>query len=185
MDTVPVLHALAQQPHLWNANTVRTANPRSNHRTADDIVLRYNPVSEGDDFLDKVCSRIEVTNYVAWDLLPQVRPFVFGLMSRVEGLHLGRVVISRVRPGGIIPPHSDRILEAEAAFPDRIPPVDYYSRYHVVLQSFPGTIFRSGDEQVYMATGEAWWFDNKLEHEVVNNSADDRIHLIIDIHTGQ
>jgi hypothetical protein len=32
-----------------------------------------------------------------------------------------------------------------------------------------------------MRTGEVWWFNNAIEHEVVNNSADDRIHLIVDI----
>jgi hypothetical protein len=40
-----------------------------------------------------------------------------------------------------------------------------------------------------MAPGEAWWFDNgkgdvpegRPEHEVVNDSQFDRIHLIIDI----
>jgi aspartyl/asparaginyl beta-hydroxylase (cupin superfamily) len=32
-----------------------------------------------------------------------------------------------------------------------------------------------------MAAGEVWWFDNTVEHEVVNNSADDRIVLICDI----
>jgi hypothetical protein len=32
-----------------------------------------------------------------------------------------------------------------------------------------------------MAPGEIWWFDNSVEHEVINNSAGDRIHLIVDV----
>ena len=60
-------------------------------------------------------------------------------------------------------------------------PVEYYERYHIVLSGHPGSIFRAGDEQVTMLTGEVWWFDNTKEHEVINNSADDRIHLIVDI----
>jgi hypothetical protein len=36
-----------------------------------------------------------------------------------------------------------------------------------------------------MAPGEAWWFDNAQEHEVINNSADDRIHMIVDIRTSK
>jgi hypothetical protein len=32
-----------------------------------------------------------------------------------------------------------------------------------------------------MKTGDIWWFDNSQEHEVLNNSADDRLALIVDI----
>jgi len=54
-----------------------------------------------------------------------------------------------------------------------------------VLQSQPGVDFRAGDEHVFMPTGSVWWFQNKEEHEVINNSADDRIHLVVDIRTSQ
>jgi uncharacterized cupin superfamily protein len=57
------------------------------------------------------------------------------------------------------------------------------SRYHIPLQSGPGVLFRAGDEHVYMRPGEAWDFNAHAEHEVVNNSADDRVHLIVDIRT--
>jgi hypothetical protein len=52
-----------------------------------------------------------------------------------------------------------------------------------VVSSAPGVTFRCGDEKVHMETGEVWWFQNALEHEVINNSAHERIHLIIDIRT--
>jgi len=71
----------------------------------------------------------------------------------------------------------------EEVFPDKIRPAEFYDRYHIVLKSSPGTIFRCGDEQVYMAMGEVWWFNNLIEHEVLNNSIDDRIHLVVDIRT--
>jgi len=32
-----------------------------------------------------------------------------------------------------------------------------------------------------MRPGELWWFENAIEHEVTNNSANDRIHMIIDL----
>jgi hypothetical protein len=96
------------------------------------------------------------------------------LMTFVGGERLGRVMINKIAPGGIIYPHRD--TEAHA---------DYYSRFHIVLQSQPGALFRAGDEQVHMATGEVWWFDNSEEHEVTNNSADDRIHMVVDIRTSR
>ncbi len=181
LDPWPLLHALQTQPELWNQYTVRTHHPRSAHRVVDDIILRYSRFDSGDDFVDKVCTSIESVDYPAWKALPQAHQFVYGMMGKTLGLHLGRVMISRVAPGISIPPHSDRIAEAEAIFPDRVPPAIYYDRYHVVLQSQPGVQFTCGDETVYMAPGEAWWFDNQQIHSVVNNSAEDRIHLIMDI----
>lgn len=183
LDVTPLLLELALAPELWNANTVRTFHEQSAHRVIDDIVLRYNRFDAGDDFVDAVCSRLEVENYPAFGRLLQARNMVNWLMARVCGEHLGRVFISRMTPGVCIPPHTDRIAPAEEAFPDRIPPAIYYDRYHVCLQSGPGVVFRCGSEQVYMAPGEVWWFNNEIEHEVANNSASDRLHLIVDIHT--
>lgn len=183
VDVAPLLLEIARQPDLWNAHTVRTFHEQSAHRVIDDIVLRYNRFDAGDDFVDAVCSRIEVENYPAFARLLQARLLVNMLMARVNGEHLGRVFISRMRPGVCIPPHTDRIAPAEEAFPDRIIPAIYYDRYHICLQSGPGVYFRSGAESVYMAPGEAWWFQNLEEHEVINNSDVDRIHLIADIHT--
>jgi hypothetical protein len=31
-----------------------------------------------------------------------------------------------------------------------------------------------------MRPGEAWWFNHRLMHSVVNNGTEDRVHLIID-----
>lgn len=185
LDTSNLLHAIACQPELWNQYTVRTQHPRSAHRVVDDIVLRYSKfdAGAGDDFVEKVCSEIAVVDYPAWYALPQAHAFIFGLMQRTCGVHLGRCMVTRVAPGVQIPLHTDRIAEAEVEFPNKVPPASYYERYHLVLQSSPGVEFTCGDESVYMAPGEAWWFNNQIPHSVVNNSAEDRIHLIADIRT--
>jgi len=36
-----------------------------------------------------------------------------------------------------------------------------------------------------MATGQVWWFQHRALHSVENGSADDRIHLMIDIRTAR
>lgn len=182
IDVLPLMNDIARQSDLWNASTVRTFHEQSAHRSLDDIVLRYNRFEAGDDFLETVCSQIAVENYPAFERLPLARQLVMALMGRLGGEHLGRVFISRIAPGGGIPPHTDRIEPAEAAFPGREVPALYYDRYHIVLQSAPGTVFVCGDEQTYMPAGSAWWFDNTLEHSVFNGSAEDRVHLICDIH---
>lgn len=185
VDVGPLVYAITQQPELWNQFGVRTFHTKSVHRIVDDIILRYNKFDKGDDFVEKVCSELAVENYPAMQKLPQARPLIFTLMTRVEGEHLGRVLIARMPPGTHIPSHTDIIPQASEAFPNKIPPAIYYDRYHLVLKSKAGAIIRAGDEQVHMAQGELWWFDNTKEHEVINNSDDDRIHMIIDIHSSK
>ena len=181
IDVYPLLYAIHRQPEVWNAHSTRKAHYRSIHIGLDDITLRYNKFDQGGDYVEQVCSEIQCVNYPAFAQLPEAIPLVFQLMNRVQGEHLGRVLIAKMNPGTIIPTHNDIIPEATEAFPNKIAPALYYDRYHIVLKSNPGVIFKAGDEQVYMATGEVWWFDNTQEHEVINNSADDRIHLIVDI----
>src|SRR3974377_2593509 len=105
--------------------------------------------------------------------LPAARPLIFGLMSRVQGERLGRVMINKVRCGGRIYAHADTAEHAE-----------YWERYHLVLKTAPGCNFRAGAETIHMPVGSVWWFEDALEHEVVNNSVDERIHMIVDIRSS-
>lgn len=185
IDFSALLQQLAAQPELWNQYKVRYTNegPLSVHKPVDDIVLRYNPYVQGEDYMDKICSSVAVVDYPPWYKLTASHDYIFALMTRVKGKHLGRVMISRVAPGVGIPAHSDLIPPAVALFPDRPEPAKYYERYHLVLQSGPGAVFYCAGESVYMAPGEVWWFNNQLEHSVENNSRFDRIHLVCDIRT--
>lgn len=168
LDVMPLRHAVARQPGLWNANTLRTTYTGTVHGEADDIWLRFDALED----LETVFDGHESVDYPAFAALPQARPVIFDLMRRVEGVRLGRVLITRLRPGGRIYPHED--VGDHAA---------YYDRYQVSLRGLPGCVFRAGGEQVSMASGEVWWFDNAQTHEVVNNSAGDRIHMVVDIRT--
>jgi hypothetical protein len=181
LNTASLLNAVIRQPDLWNQFNVRTRNwnaeedadcgnaPRTPHRQVDDILIRFNDLKQD---INAIANDKECINFPAAYRLPQARALIFGLMSLVEGEQLGRVLITKLRPGATIAPHVDMGSPAE-----------FYDRFHIVLNSAPGCLFRSGDETVYMQTGDVWWFDNRAQHEVINNSADDRIHLIIDIRT--
>jgi hypothetical protein len=182
VDVLPLLHQIALAPELWNANRTRTWHPQSAHRVVDDILLRYNEFNpDTDDFVEKVCSEVACVNFPAFAQLPAAQGIVFPLMARVNGEHLGRVFISRMAPGICIPPHTDRIAPAEEAFPGKVIPAEYYSRYQVALKASPGVVFRAGDESVFMEPGSIWYFNNCVTHEVLNHSQDDRISLVIDI----
>ncbi|RQS39783.1 aspartyl/asparaginyl beta-hydroxylase domain-containing protein [Burkholderia sp. Bp8990] len=171
---MPLLQAVQRNGDLWNADRVRqdfTDSERelfkqSPHAEVDDILLRFPDRDSPTISDDLIC-----TNQPALARLPQARPLIFGLMNQVDGMLLGRVMITRLRPGKRITPHADtRGLYANSM-----------QRYHVVLQGEPGAMFVAEDEQVNMRTGEVWQFNAHAMHECMNNSTDDRVHLIIDI----
>jgi hypothetical protein len=57
----------------------------------------------------------------------------------------------------------------------------YYQRYQIPLSIKPGVVFHCGDEYLSMQPGDAWWFNNQLEHSVTNDSTEDRISMLTDI----
>jgi len=99
-----------------------------------------------------------------------IRDVVLNLMRRVNGVQLGRVVITRLAPGKSIAAHEDHGA-----------PAWFYQRYQVMLQCRPGCVFKCGEEVIAASTGEVFWFDNTKTHSVTNNSDTDRIALIVDV----
>ena len=169
-DFSPLMSAITRNPSLWNQVDVRTTTEGSPHAEVDDILLRFNDLENP--------SQHECINYPAWHVLPEAQSFVFWLMGHIRGTRLGRVMITRLPCGAKIHPHIDAPSDIHS---DQEIEPGYYSRHHFVLQSGAGCVFRCGEEWVQMSTGEVWYFDRHTEHEVVNNSAEDRIHLIVDI----
>jgi hypothetical protein len=178
-DVVPLLAAITRQPSLWKADTYLRNYPQGPFGDVDSIILRFPKkiiaatAKQAEQHLANH-DQHESNDTPSYALLPEARPLVMGLMGYLGGTRLGRVIINRIAPGGVIFPHADSPAHAE-----------YYERHHIVLQSSPGVAFHCEDEQAYMATGETWWFNNALEHRVVNNSATDRIHLIVDIRSDR
>ena len=170
LNTTPALHALACQKELWNEHRLRTSFDASPHKEADDIWLWFNELKPD---VDEVVNDLDVRPYKGWKALPQLRGFVFGLMAQTEGVRLGRCMVTKLAPGKRILPHVDGGAPAE-----------YYQRYQVALQSLPGADFRIEDEVVNFRSGEVWKINNRAMHSVANNSADDRIVLIVDIRHG-
>ena len=103
--------------------------------------------------------------------IPSAKAFGLDLMKLVSGSQLGRMVISRVEYGKKFVPTK----EANGKYRE------FYSRYHLILQGLPGNLFTCGNETVAMLTGEVYWFDMLSDYFLLNNSADDRIHLQIDV----
>jgi len=183
VDVLPLLLAIQRRPELWQEDDFLRNYPQGPFGEVETIFLRFPKrlVGISDEDVERYKKNMlpgwdqhESIDYPAYATLHEARPLVMNLMARVQGERLGRVMINKINPGGRIYPHADTPEHA-----------NYYSRFHVVLQSAPGSDFRCENEHVNMKQGEVWWFNNKLEHEVVNNSAVARIHMIVDIRTSQ
>lgn len=162
----PLLDALAAQPSLWDEITVRQEAPGSPHHDTECIWLR----GPRDITLDTVFNELRAVDYPSMQELAQaVYPLVAPVLREIGSTQLGRVLIVKLKPGGSIDPHEDTGRYAKA-----------YSRFHLVLKSEPGNRFSCEGESVHMAPGELWWFNHRGEHAVVNESEQDRIHLIFD-----
>jgi hypothetical protein len=130
---IPLLNALAGSD-LWNENTLRTTHELSPHKETDDIWCLFNAIPDDPEAVIDDC---EVIPYRAWTEIPALRPLVLDLMRAVDGMRLGRVLISRLAPGATIPEHTDQGA-----------PATYYRRYHLAIKSEPGALNISGGETV-------------------------------------
>lgn len=162
---------------IWKEDTYLRDYPQGPFGDTESVILRFPPrsVHQTEELLKQHETQFDQHENVdqpVFAMLPEARPLIFNLMAAVEGERLGRCMINKLRPGGHIFAHADTPLHAS-----------YWDRFHIVLQSAPGSNFRCGEEVVNMIAGECWWFNNLVEHEVNNNSGDDRIHLIVDIRT--
>ena len=169
------IHRHDKSDKIWKDDTFLRDYPQGPFGDCESIILRFPPrsVHETEEALANHLASFdqhECVDQDVFNILPEARSLIFGLMSYVQGERLGRCIINKIKPGGRIYPHPDTKEHAE-----------YYNRFHIVLKSSPGVVFRAGDEQVYMETGSVWWFNNSIEHEVINNSAEERIHLVVDI----
>ena len=156
----------AIKPEMWDLDTFWKDFPIPIFREVDTIYLRF-PDKEA--FRSGVGDVNECQDQPAMELLP-AKALIDQLVGEVSGSRVGRVLINRLLPCCKVLPHSDG---------ENL----YYSRYHVVLQTNDLIEFRCGQEYASMRDGEVWWFDNSVEHEVINHGDTPRIHLIVDIRT--
>ncbi len=181
----PLMAKLARNPQWWHEDTYLRTYPQGPFGEIDSIICRFPPrwvAASAEELAAQMkepgYDQHECIDLPVYDKLPEARDLVMNLMAHVRGTRLGRVIINRVMPGGRIFKHADTFAHA-----------NYWHRHHICLQSAPGVVFSAGDEQVWMAPGEVWWFDNgkgdkdegRPEHEVINNSPVERIHMVIDI----
>ena len=166
VDIQEIKREILAQPALWGINTARQHRIpvqretesiflRSAKRT-DAAAASINDIHESERTFQ--ASQFPVT--MRW----------LETFARERGCELGRVLLAKLKPGGQVYRHVDH--------------GEYYKvrdRFHLVLISAGGSHMTCDDQVQIMREGELWWFDNKKEHESLNPSAEDRIHLIFDL----
>jgi len=175
LDMLPLQMALVRRPQLWDQHTYRTTFEGTPFGGMSDILLRYSrpDLHQGNSDPLAVVDDLALCMYPAWHELPEAHAAVWSLMTRFNGIHLGRVIIARLPPGGRILPHADDYGKYALR--------DDGLRFHVCVQGQPGCLFHCGEETIQMQTGQVYWFNHKAVHSAENNSADDRIHLLVDL----
>jgi hypothetical protein len=64
---------------------------------------------------------------------------------------------------------------------DESPYLSSVRRHHIPLKTNKDVKFIINDEEMHLGIGECWEINNNRIHSVINNSKEDRIHLMIDI----
>ncbi len=169
IDVIPLALALARQPELWNAHNERKEYELSAHIGTSDIWVRYNDLKNLSDDYEKYTSEHDSVWLPVYQKLPQLRSIVFGLMARCEATRLGGVLITKIPAGGHVLPHADTGWH----------PNYYSTKIYVPILTNPKVVNRVMDEKVIMSSGDAWYFNNTVEHEVVNGGDSDRVTLIV------
>jgi mannose-6-phosphate isomerase-like protein (cupin superfamily) len=166
---------LTVRQHLWNQITYRKEGRGTPHSQMDDIWLRYRSdeaFKARGDYHGIAEGEFHCVFYPAWSELPAVRPICFALMTKLEAVELGTMIIYRLAPGKRIDPHTDAGWA-----------VNYYStKIHVCLQGGMKCGYRVMNEFKPFKTGDVYIFDNRFEHEIVNETDEDMIMLVQCMH---
>lgn len=98
----------------------------------------------------------------------QQTPYIRQVMASFNTV-IGRSRLMRLSPGASVAHHTD---------------MHYFwrnhLRIHIPILTEPEVAFYCDNEEVHMAPGESWTFDNWRGHSVENRSEKTRIHLVID-----
>jgi Aspartyl/Asparaginyl beta-hydroxylase len=170
LDIDPLLSALEKNQFLWDEIKLRQDTQGSPHKYTETIFVRWcEELTVHSAFND-----LDAINYPAIDVIPEVIPLIEEVIKTSKSQKLGRVLITKLKAGSKIAPHSDEGIVCAS-----------YERFHIPLFSEEGNHFYAGDpngsfEDIHMLPGQLWVFNNKETHWLENKSSKPRIHLIVD-----
>lgn len=173
IDVSKLVAQLDSHPELWDQYRVRTHGYASPHNKLSDIWVRYNSLDAYDpNHPERFNEEHDPVWYPAWGALTELQPIVFNVMRFVEAERLGGVLITKIPAGQTCEPHIDRGWHAT-----------YYSKFAVQLKAEKGQTFHFDDGGFESMPGDLFTFDNSFTHWVTNESASERITLIVCVKT--
>lgn len=169
----PLVQALTRQPWLWDEYNARTVIQNGPFEGTHDIWARFasQEFLKSEEDLGKPHDSVW---YDAVNSLPQIKDIAHLLMTEVRGERLGGILITKIPPGGMVKPHVDGGWHAE-----------YYDKYAVQLQGNCDQAFCFDNDSLIAIPGDVYWFNNQVNHWVVNNSTEDRITMIVCIRSDR
>lgn len=125
--------------------------------------------------IEALSAIVECIDTPARILYPNVNCLVDWIFNNVEGTKLGRIMLVKLLPGGVINAHID--------------PGQYFQehyRFHVPFITDSNVLFYGEDNiPAHMPKGFLSQLANRRTHSAENKSNIDRIHLIVDIDSNK
>lgn len=148
-------------PEVWERNDLRQKTFDVHSQTKSIVLLFASGWPE-----------MKITRHEEWDLLADhVQPLIQQIIRAKYsgGGTVIQAIVANLKAGGQIDRHFDSA-----------PHLILAHRIHLPLQTNPDVRFLIADVRYEMKVGEAYEINNQLEHEVYNDSEEDRYHLIFD-----
>lgn len=102
---------------------------------------------------------------------PVTKSFCEDLCEQMDGLEIGKVLYAKMPPGGTMNWHTDSY-----------PLYSSFARVHVPIQTKgEGSTFFNENGMFTMKEGFAYAYNTQPCHTALNNSDEDRFHLIVDV----
>lgn len=151
----------------WDRYQVRTQ--QYVHSQISDIWVRFNPWRNWRGDLAAFNEPHTSEWYPVAYQVPELRLLINDVLAEIPPAELGGVLITKIPPGGEVAPHVDRGWHA-----------DYYQdKYAVQLKGNQQQAFIVDGVTLSAEPGEVYWFDNSRPHQVLNESDEERMTMII------
>lgn len=165
-DVAPLLSQIEARPEVFNRYPLR--KDQYVHSGMSDIWVRYNAWENFKGRLADFNKEHISIWYPEAHKIPAVFDLVWKVFRHVEGYKLGGVLITKIPPGGKVQPHIDVGWHPS-----------YYEKFAVQLLGNKEQAFHFEGYSLSAEPGQLYTFDNSKTHWVTNDSASDRMTLII------
>lgn len=169
LDVASLLDQIEAHPELWGQQTARLG-VGSPHAQSTDIWVRYRDLDayrdqHGAD-MRAFCDEHKSVWLPPSEFLSEAMPIARLLAGGDE--RLGGVLLTRLPAGCVIAPHVDAGWHAAA-----------HVKFYVAVKVRAGAVFGFPDGDIKASDGDVWQFRNDVPHWVLNDSAEERISMIV------